>query len=646
MRHNNTFSSKIARRGSRQRQGGVALITTLLLLLLLTAISLTMVLSVSSDMLINGYYRDYRGSFYASDAGVNVARQAMINGILAAAPTGTFPVGAQPIPAATPANVAANVLATYAAPTTINSAGSWPEKFQLVNTGASPTNLVLAPNGCSVTFTGLPATINGQPISCTNLPASGAPQVVTSFTYVYNYTISAVGSSQGSEVSSIGDSGTLSFFGSITPGGPVQTSFAAWGMFIDQYPLCGGGDLVPGTITGPVFTNGAWNFGNSGKYVFTDPVGSANAQAGYDNGGCQAVAGASGNGIAPTFQSGFNLGQPTVPLPANDFNQKEAVLDSKGNQGSAVTNAQLNASLRNVSGTAYPAGGAASGVYLPYTVNAQGQKTFTGGGIYVEGNASVTLSVPNPATNTTAQIYTIVQGGVTTTVTIDDAAGTTTISSGGVNTTITGVPTQVDPTSGAVTRDATMLYVDGNITSLSGPATANAAGGLQNDTALTITANGSVTVTADVKYLTEPVTTAQNQIPGTPADTLIPANNYGQVLGIFTATGNVNLANTQASGNLEIDASIATVSSGGSGGITNTGAGINTLNIVGGRIQNTIQNIGATTRNVFFDRRFTQGGFSPPWFPSTTVTTPSADTAKFGQPTVTHTQWLNKTSYQ
>jgi len=646
MRHNNTFSSKIARRGSRQRQGGVALITTLLLLLLLTAISLTMVLSVSSDMLINGYYRDYRGSFYASDAGVNVARQAMINGILAAAPTGTFPVGAQPIPAATPANVAANVLATYAAPTTINSAGSWPEKFQLVNTGASPTNLVLAPNGCSVTFTGLPAAINGQPISCTNLPASGAPQVVTSFTYVYNYTISAVGSSQGSEVSSIGDSGTLSFFGSITPGGPVQTSFAAWGMFIDQYPLCGGGDLVPGTITGPVFTNGAWNFGNSGKYVFTDPVGSANAQAGYDNGGCQAVAGASGNGIAPTFQSGFNLGQPTVPLPANDFNQKEAVLDSKGNQGSAVTNAQLNASLRNVSGTAYPVGGAASGVYLPYTVNAQGQKTFTGGGIYVEGNASVTLSVPNPATNTTAQIYTIVQGGVTTTVTIDDAAGTTTISSGGVNTTITGVPTQVDPTSGAVTRDATMLYVDGNITSLSGPATANAAGGLQNDTALTITANGSVTVTADVKYLTEPVTTAQNQIPGTPADTLIPANNYGQVLGIFTATGNVNLANTQASGNLEIDASIATVSSGGSGGITNTGAGINTLNIVGGRIQNTIQNIGATTRNVFFDRRFTQGGFSPPWFPSTTVTTPSADTAKFGQPTVTHTQWLNKTSYQ
>jgi hypothetical protein len=53
---------------------------------MLVAISLTLVLSVSSDMLINGYYRNYRGSFYASDSGLNVARQAMINGILAAAP--------------------------------------------------------------------------------------------------------------------------------------------------------------------------------------------------------------------------------------------------------------------------------------------------------------------------------------------------------------------------------------------------------------------------------------------------------------------------------------------------------------------------------------------------------------------------------
>jgi Tfp pilus assembly protein PilX len=638
MTHRNHFSSRSARHHRRQR--GVALVTTLLLLLLLTAISLTMVLSVSSDMLINGYYRDYRGSFYASDSGVNVARQAMINGILAVAPVGAIAPGVAPLPGGTDAAVAGQVLGAYGAPTAVNSAGSWPERFQLINTAANPTTLVQT--SCTVQG-GL--TLNGVKPTCAN-PTFNAANPITSYTYVFNYQISAVGESQGSEIATVGDSGTLTFVGAITPAGPVNTSFAAWGMFIDQYPLCGGGTLVPGTITGPVFTNGAWNFGTSGNYIFTDPVGSANAQAGYVNGGCQAVAGASGNGIAPTFKAGFNLGQPAVPLPANDFNQKEAVLDSKGNQGSPVTNAQLNASLKNVNGTSYPVGGAASGVYLPYTTNAAGQKTFTGGGIYVEGNASVTLSVPNPSGNTTAQIYTIVQGGVTTTVTIDNAANTTSISSGGVNTVINGVPIQVDPSTGAVDRDATMLYVDGNITSLSGPATANTAGGIQNDTALTITANGSVTVTGDVKYVTEPVSTAQNQVPNSPADTLIPGNDYGQVLGIFTATGNVNLQNGQASGNLEIDASIATISATGSGGIVNTGAGINTLNIIGGRIQNTIQNIGATTRNVFFDRRFSAGGFSPPWFPATTVTQNGASTANFGAPTVQHTQWLNKTSYQ
>ncbi len=75
--------------------------------------------------------------------------------------------------------------------------------------------------------------------------------------------------------------------------------------------------------------------------------------------------------IAPTFQNGFNLGSPAVPLPPNDFNQEQAVLDGKGVAAGAVTNAQLNAALKNISKTAYPVGGAASGVYLPYNVVAE-----------------------------------------------------------------------------------------------------------------------------------------------------------------------------------------------------------------------------------------------------------------------------------
>jgi hypothetical protein len=126
---------------------------------------------------------------------------------------------------------------------------------------------------------------------------------------------------------------------------------------------------------------------------------------------------------------------------------------------------------------------------------------------------------------------------------------------------------------------------------------------------------------------------------------LIPANNTGQVLGIFTATGNVNLGNIQSNGNLEIDASVATISQGGSGGIVNTENAINTLTIVGGRIQNTIQNINTTTRNVLFDQRFAAGGFAPPWFPSTSVV-PVGGGAESVTTTVKRTEWVNKTNYQ
>ena len=84
------------------------------------------------------------------------------------------------------------------------------------------------------------------------------------------------------------------------------------------------------------------------------------------------------------------------------------------------------------------------------------------------------------------------------------------------------------------------------------------------------------------------------------------------MLGIFTSTGDIQLKNSQSNGDLQIDASLATISNGGSGGLVNIGSQINTLAIVGGRIQNQIKDINTTTRNVFFDRRFAQNGFALP----------------------------------
>jgi hypothetical protein len=431
---------------------------------------------------------------------------------------------------------------------------------------------------------------------------------------------------------------------------PVNTitSFAAWGMFIDQWNICTGGTLVPGTISGPAFTNGAWTFGTSGSYIFTDTVGSFSPDAGFQfSGKCDqlnAPADKQGNQtIAPTFQAGFQTGQPKVQLPKNDYNQERAVLDGKGGN-TQVTKTDLHNYVKDINGNPYPTAGTGSGVFLPWSMQ-DGQPTFTGGGIYVEGNASVTLSTATGPNNSPQQVYKITQGSpaVLTTVVVDAGNNATTVTTGGSTLNITGVPKMIDPVTNAPSfNPETMLYVDGSITSLSGPGQGLPA--IQDGGGVTITAAGNVTITGDILYKTPPVTLTANQLPGQPADSLIPGSDNHQALGIFTATGDIQLNDKQANGNLEIDASLATISDQGTGGLVNVGGQINTLTIVGGRIQNQIKNINTITRNVFFDRRFGQNGFAPPWFPSTTIT-PGALTQAKATTTVRRVQWLNQSSY-
>ena len=630
-----------------RNQRGIALATTLLLVVLLTAMSLTMVLTVGSDMLVNGYYGNERGSFYAADSGATLARQAIVSGILSSVPS-TFSNTVQPIPPGTETSVQNSVNTTYSAPTVVTApTGSWPEKFMISAVTVSTPTCTPSP----ATYAGS-SNYNGKAISCTNLPPN-----VTGYNYIYPYSITSVGQSQGTEATTLVDAGNLIFNASVSPAAGTVVSFASCGTFIDQYPPCSS-PFIAGTLTGPFFTNGAWNFGDanalgsSTKYDFKANTGQANGAVSYWHGNnCTQAASASntanGTTIAPTFEAQFNIGASSVALPQNDYNQEQAVLDGKGVATGAPN---LNSSnLKNSSGTAYPSSGSpSSGVYVPYTVGTGGVKTFSGGGIYVAGNATVTLS----PSGTTGQVYTIVQSGVTTTVTVSPTGlgtGTTTIQTGtGAPNVIQGVPTMIDPGTGATTENATMLYVNGNITSLTGPGEYTTA--INNGQAVTVTASGNVTVTGDIRYASEPVTTSANQnVNGTVvanADTLIPSNNTGQVLGIFTATGDIQMNNGQHDGNLEIDASIAMISQGGGGGWINVGPQINTLNVVGGRIANVAKSGNAITRNIFFDQRFAGGNFAPPWYPSTTVTASNTNQSAFSAPSVQRLQWYYKSSYQ
>ena len=377
---------------------GFALVFTLLLLGMMSLIALAMVLSSSSDMLINGYYRNARGSFYAADSGLNIARQQLLDQIIAQVPSA---FGLIPTNAATTA--LSTVLNMYASSTSLNAGqagNSWIESFVIPNSTACPTTFFIAPNQPTITATS----------STTGLP--------TGYQYIYNYSICVTGTAQGSEQTAVSENGSfiLSLAGQQAS---TTVKFSIFGAWVDQYPASPPtstdpnntclGALVPGTMTGPMFTNGAWEFMTGGDYIFTDPVEQADPYAAFWFGGDCILSPTSsytsgGQTINPTFEGNppFSLGQKPEASPTDSFSQLWAALDGEGcGEGSnvcgnasspsppSVTPTTLNAVLKDISGNPYPQG-ATSGVYLPYSCSGSPcTNTLTGGGIYVQGNASV-----------------------------------------------------------------------------------------------------------------------------------------------------------------------------------------------------------------------------------------------------------------
>jgi Tfp pilus assembly protein PilX len=665
----------------RVHDQGIALVFTLLLLFLLSVIGLAAVLSTSSDMLINGYYSNYRGSFYAADSGLTLARQALIASF---DDPSNFPSGT-----------------SFASPPQGTAVQTWGSNISTAISNLYGSGYAL--NGAGEAQSSWKGSFRILPITITSSQSSGTPKTDSLgnpyYQYTYTYTLTSVGSALGSETTRVVEQGSVMvniYAGAGTTSYP--TSFAAFGAYIGKFDPCSA-PLVQGYLTGPMYAEGEFNFGSgSPGYTFTDPVSNTNSTFSYFTtnryGGqtCTRSSTVPYTGVNTTFNGGYNLGVSSIPVPSNDFSQRWAVLDGKGcgeNNGSVCgdpttpaplqpTNAQMNALLKDITGAAYPSGGATSGVFLPYTCSSGTcSLNSDAGGIYVEGSASVVLST----SGSTGQVFSITQGGSSstttstvsctygghnysnctqtttatpttyTTVTVDPTTNTTTVqsyvstatsstttysyhtvssSSSTSNTTttnlsLTGVPQ--DWVTGTP-EAATMLYVNGDITSLSGPSSGAA---IQNNSMVTVVGNGDITQTGDILYATKPVTTTANQIidstccSGDPVDTLIPQyQDMNQVLGIFTATGNFILSPSRSGADIETDASVAMISQGGvtdsSIGHMATGNSVGTWTNIGGRIENRAHSVSMRTSNVYFDRRFTaREGFAPPWFPSTTV---------------------------
>jgi len=412
---------------------GVALVVTLLLLFLMSVLGLAAVLSSNSDLLINGYYGNYRGSFYAADSGLNIARQNMQAYLLSLVPNGstwqttwTTCTAGNPQPINTPTVSWTNSYSS-STPLTGSSAtnpaavqGSWAESFKIT----SPS---LAVSGCTPTLTG------------PNSPY---------YTYTFSYSITSVGSATGMQQASVTENGSFVLTIASTGGNkPANTSFSAFGAFINSFPPCNG-PLVYGTLSGPMYAAstsgcangvsncGEWNLGSGGSYTFTSPVNETGAAFSYWVGNsCTQSASVpfkSGNTtISPTFQAGYNLNQNVVALPANDYSQRWAVLDGLGcgeNNGNQCGNlstpaplaptaqqmnqynmqnvAQNNAAANpyaTVSGSTYTP--ATSGVFMPYTCSGSNcTLSSPAGGIYVEDSSGAPTTVT--LTAATSGMYT------------------------------------------------------------------------------------------------------------------------------------------------------------------------------------------------------------------------------------------------
>jgi hypothetical protein len=429
-----------------------------------------------------------------------------------------------------------------------------------------------------------------------------------------------------------------------------------WGGFVSNYAT-NSAPLIGGTFEGPMFTNGAWQFENGQKYIFTGPVGQVSPNVDYDINGTwydSPTSSYSKNGttVAPTFDGPLSLNQPTIPLPTDDFSQKWAVMDGIGcgETGSPAcgngtplnpTKAQMNAVLKDINGNAYPTGSTpSSGVFLPYSCVGS-TCTMNGGGIYVEGSASVALSVGTDTNGNLAQIYAITQGSTTTTVTVpiwnsannaspSGAGAQTTMVSGTKSKTLSGVPMNNVPTT---PQPGTMLYVDGSISSLQGPGEGQAS--IQDHSQVTIVANQSVNITGDLRYKTEPNSLDTNDTYLKTDPTTGKLLDTGQALGVFTANGNINLSTSYSDQNLWVDGALAPIGQSCASnmcGFTTSGS-INTFNNFGAQSQTNIFSGSMKVQNLWYDSRFATG-FGPPWFPTASV---SQNDINPGPPTVTAT---------
>lgn len=329
---------------------------------------------------------------------------------------------------------------------------------------------------------------------------------------------------------------------------------------------------------GPVHTNNQFHFANNPSGTFYDEVTQVQAKADFYNNGSPVTLDNSKNGTrdVPVFFKTFKRGADLI----------------------STSTSTLEADMKTQAlGTA-----SCTDICLP---SASGALT---NGIYVNGNATLALSVSNDKA-----VYTVTRtsNGASRVITVDRAAGQTTVLDPATHVTssYSGLP---DGKSNV----GTIIFVDGSVSALSGT--------VQKDTQLTIGAHADVSVTNDIVYTNR---TAGSGTPGT-ADYVPPSvsGTGANLLGIVSWNGNVYISTSSSvQEDIEIDASVMALN--GVFKVLNYDSGVyrGQATILGSVITKNYGAFGTFSngetqtgygRNFIYDTRM-QHWDSPPYFPST-----------------------------
>lgn len=219
-------------------------------------------------------------------------------------------------------------------------------------------------------------------------------------------------------------------------------NFADYLIFTDVHSMPDGSPVwfhSSGNFDGRVHTNDQFRF--AFQPTFRDLTTSAGQKATYFNWGAPVELDAERNGNidVPNFYGGFDRNVPRIELPDNSFSQLRAAIGGNPSDTRPVTYQEINQSLNIKGGSVdeVPVG--------VYVANKAGQAR---GGIYIQGEAqSVQLSVRNRY----IQVYDIVdQRGDPWHVEVDNRRQSTSIRGGGVIQQLKGVPRGIMYTNGAI----------------------------------------------------------------------------------------------------------------------------------------------------------------------------------------------------